>query len=95
MKTKKSPGFISLIDDTLKVHVFYESSDCDFRDNICISITEFCPDGEKVFRSGETNLFITSEQARELGRSLISAADSSENDCGGHADMKTSSGNDK
>jgi hypothetical protein len=83
MKTKNSPRFISLIDDTLKVHVFYESSDCDFKDNICISITEFCPDSEKVFRSGETNLFITSEQARELGRLLLSAAECSENDCDG------------
>ena len=84
MKKKNSPGYISLVDNTLKVHVFYESSDCDFKDNICISITEFCPESEKVFQSGETNLFITTEQAHELGRALISAAECSENDCGGN-----------
>ena len=81
MTQQDYPGSISLIDETLKVCVFYEKNDCDFRDNICISIIEDCPEDEKVFRSGETNLFITSVQARALANILQSAVDKSEANC--------------
>ncbi len=54
---------ISLLDDSLKVKVYFEESDRDFEDDICISFLEDCPEDEKIFRADETNIFITPDQA--------------------------------
>ena len=72
---------ISLLDDSLKVNIFFEVSDCEFGDNICIQIVEKCPDDEKVFRGDETNLFMTTEHARQLATALLKAADESDEYC--------------
>jgi len=68
---------INLLDDTLSVEVYYDQSDCEYEDNICISILEDCPDEEKVFRAGQTNLYLTRDQARKLGQALLAAAEES------------------
>ena len=68
---------ISLLDDTLSVDVYYDQADCEYEDNICLSILEDCPDEEKVFRAGQTNLYLTRDQARQLGWALLSAAEES------------------
>ena len=68
---------IYLLDETLSVKVYYDQVDCEYEDNICISILEDCPDEEKIFRAGETNIYLTREQARQLGRALLEAADES------------------
>ena len=68
---------IYLIDDTLSVEVYYDQNDCEYQDNICFSILEDCPDEEKVFRAGQTYLYLTREQARLLGRALLDAAEES------------------
>ena len=68
---------IYLLDNTLRVEVSYDNSDCDFEDNICIQIIEECPENEKVFVHDETNLFITPEQAIQLARLLSAAAQTS------------------
>ena len=34
---------VSLLDNTLKVNVFYDPADGDLRDNICVCIQEDCP----------------------------------------------------
>jgi len=68
---------INLLDDTLSVEVYYDQSDCEYEDNICVSILEDCPDEEKVFRAGQTNLYLTRDQARQLGQALLSAAEES------------------
>ena len=66
---------IYLLDDTLSVDIFYEQIDCEFDDCICVSILEDCPSDEKIFRAGETNVFLTREQARLLAQALLAAAD--------------------
>lgn len=68
---------IYLLDETLSVKVYYDQVDCEYEDNICISILEDCPDEEKIFRAGETNIYLTREQARQLGRALLEVADES------------------
>ena len=72
---------IYLLDDTLMVKIFYESKDCDFEDNICFSFYEDCPDEEKIFRAGQSNLYLTARQARQLARAFIAAAEASEKAC--------------
>ncbi len=72
---------ISLIDGTLKVNVYFEQIDCDYGDNVCLSIVEKCPDDEKVFRGDETNLYLTVKQARKLASALVNAAEDSEKYC--------------
>ncbi|MBP1701511.1 MAG: hypothetical protein H6Q38_618 [Chloroflexi bacterium] len=68
---------IYLLDDSLRVIVYYDQVDCEYEDNICVSILEYCPDDEKIMRAGETNIYLTREQARQLGRALLEAADES------------------
>jgi hypothetical protein len=68
---------INLLDDSLSVDVYYDQDDCEYEDNICISILEDCPDEEKIFRVGQTNLYLTREQARQLGQALLAAAEES------------------
>lgn len=68
---------VLLLDDSLKVNIFFEESDSIFEDNVCISIVENCPDEEKVFRGDKTVLYITAEQACQLARVLNIAAQAS------------------
>ncbi len=70
-----------LLDDTLSVEVFYEPKDKTFCDNICIRFWESCPEDEKVFKAGETNLFLTPGEARKLAELLARAAETSQKDC--------------
>ena len=80
---------IFLLEDSLRVEVYFESSDQDFEDNICISFYEDCPYPEKIFRAGETNIYLTPEQACRLGKALIEAAEHSEDACGESKRPKT------
>lgn len=72
---------ISLLDNSLKVNIFFERKDCDYGDNICVSIIEECPDDERVFRGDETNLYMTPQQARKLAAAFLQAAEASEQYC--------------
>jgi hypothetical protein len=65
---------ILLLDESLRVQIFYEDLDAEFKDNICISFQEDCPDEEKIFKVDETNIFLTPEQAQELADALNTAA---------------------
>jgi hypothetical protein len=65
---------IYLVDDTLKVEVFFEPSDQQFEDNICLCVEESCPEDEKLFRADEIHIYLTPKQARQLGLALIQAA---------------------
>lgn len=69
---------IYLLDKTLQIEIFYENEDQDLDDNICVKIIERCPPSEKIMRMGETHLFLTVEQARQLGETLLKAARHSE-----------------
>jgi hypothetical protein len=65
---------IYLVDDTLKIEVFYEPSDRQFEDDICLCIEESCPPEEKLFRADEVHIYLTPRQARQLGLALVQAA---------------------
>jgi len=69
---------IHLLDGTLEVDIFYECEDQDLDDNICISVVESCPPSEKLLRAGETHLYLTAAEARELGERLLAAANRSD-----------------
>jgi hypothetical protein len=66
--------FVLLLDNSLKVEVYCDDMDSEFEDNICVSFVEECPDDEKVFRADETNIYLTSKQAEQLGNLLVRAA---------------------
>lgn len=68
---------ILILDDTLKIKIFFDKTDCEYDDNICISILEDCPEDEKLFLHDETNIYLTPEQARRLANALLTAADES------------------
>ena len=68
---------VSLLNDSLHVKVFYEESGSGFNDNICVSFLEHCPEAEKIFKAGETNIFLTAKQARRLALALFGAAECS------------------
>ncbi|QRN82916.1 hypothetical protein JR338_10915 [Chloroflexota bacterium] len=69
---------IHLLDKTLQIEIFYECEDQDLEDNVCLTIVETCPPGEKILRAGETHLFLTPNEARALGEALLIAANRSD-----------------
>ena len=64
---------IYLLDNSLRVEIFFEQNDSNFTDNICISICEDCPEEEKLFRADETNMYITKQEAQQLITALLRA----------------------
>jgi len=42
-----------------------------------VRIKEECPEEEKIFYAGETNIYLTAEQARQLASLLTQIADQS------------------
>jgi hypothetical protein len=65
---------INLLDNSLKVDVFFETRDKEFEDNVCVRIAEDCPDDERLFRAGETNVYLTPQEACQLAEALQAAA---------------------
>jgi hypothetical protein len=72
---------IVLLDGGLKVSIFYEESDRDFDDDICIQMIEDCPDDEKILKFDETNIYITPDQACLLILALRRAMQSYRSSC--------------
>jgi hypothetical protein len=68
---------IELLDKTLQVEVRYACEDKDLADNICIKVSETCPEEEKVFVHDESHLYITKEQAQALADALLKAVEKS------------------
>lgn len=68
---------IPLLDESLRVQVFFDEPDCDYKDNICISFLEVCPEDEKIFIHDETNIFLTPAQAERFAGVLMVAAEQS------------------
>ena len=68
---------ISLLDNTLQVEIRYMCEDSDLEDNICMMISESCPDGEKIFVHDESHLYITKAQATALAKALLKAVEKS------------------
>ena len=74
---------LNILDDTLNIDVFYEDFDSAFCDNVCIRFWESCPDEERIFIHEETNIFLTTDQARSLALLLLEAAHKSDEYCSG------------
>ncbi len=68
---------ILLLDETLRIIVFYEAQDKSFDDNVCLCIEEDCPEEERLFREQMTNIYLTRAQARRLAEALLKAAETS------------------
>lgn len=68
---------ILLLDESLKVEIFYACEDADLADNICLKITEDCVDEVKIFRHDENHLYLTAAQARSLAEALLAAVEKS------------------
>ena len=66
---------IELLNGSLNVDIYFDKEDKEFNDNICISLKEYGPEDEKIFYAGETDIFITPDEARKLAEMLIAAAD--------------------
>ena len=64
---------VHLLDESLLVEVFYSCEDADLEDNICLKISESCPEEEKVFRHDESHLYLTRAQALSLAEALVEA----------------------
>ncbi len=68
---------ITLLDGSLKLHVFYEASDRAYEDDICLCFMEDSREQERLFRADEVNIYLTPEQAAliilELGRAVEAA----------------------
>ncbi len=74
---------IYLLDNSLKVEICFDQEDCEFDDNIRVTITEECPLDEKIFIADQTNLYLTPKQAIELADALHQAAHDSRLDSSG------------
>ena len=64
---------VTLLDGSLKLDVFYDSKDSQFDDHICLKFLEDCPEEEKIFYAGETNIYLTAEQAQQISDALLKA----------------------
>lgn len=69
---------ILLLDDSLKIEIFFSKEDNDLEDNICAVIEECCPEDEKIFKHEESHIYLTRKQARELAAALSNAVQESE-----------------
>ena len=68
---------IFLLDGTIEIEIFFDCTDHDLEDNICVKIFEKCTPAERLLLAGETNIFLTPDQARKLGTALLEAAGNS------------------
>jgi len=59
-----------LLDDTLHIKIFFEDTDQDLQDNVCVSIFESCPDEERILLHDETNIYLTPEDACRLAEQV-------------------------
>lgn len=64
-----------LLDGSLKVEIYFEQTDSDYADNICLCLQEDCPDDEKILIADETNIYLTTKEARALALALNQAAE--------------------
>ena len=69
---------IWILDDSIRIRVFYAQDDCDLEDNICLEIFESCPKDEKIFKTDEVHIFLKKEEALQIARALNQAVDNSQ-----------------
>jgi hypothetical protein len=68
---------ITLLDNSLKLTIYYDDNDHEYEDNICLHFEEDCPEAERLFRIEDTSFYVTPEQAAlivlQLSRALEAA----------------------
>lgn len=69
---------IHLLDHSMHLDIYIDSADAGFEDDVCLRFIEDCPEDEKVFYGGETQLYITRAQAREIRDALNAVLDESD-----------------
>ncbi|MFL7840446.1 MAG: hypothetical protein ACK2T4_06180 [Candidatus Promineifilaceae bacterium] len=72
---------VILFDGGLTVKIFYDETDSEYEDAVCIQMIEDCPEDEKVLKFDETNLYITPDQACLLILALQRAMDNYRDTC--------------
>lgn len=72
---------ISILDKSLVIDIYYDESDSEFDDDICIRFKEDCPEDEKIFENDITNIYITPEQACLLQLALQRAIKKHQTTC--------------
>jgi hypothetical protein len=68
---------IEILNGSLKIDVYFDKNDKEYDDNICMCLKESGPEDEKILYAGETDIFITPDEARKLAEMLIAAAETS------------------
>lgn len=66
---------VKILDNTITFEAFVDNDDAEFEDDVCLRFTETCPEEEKVFYAGESNLYVTREQARKIALEILKALD--------------------
>lgn len=64
---------VKILDDTISIEVFIDKEDAGFEDDVCLRFTETCPEEEKVFYGGETSLYLTRKQAKQIASEILKA----------------------
>jgi hypothetical protein len=68
---------LEILNGSMQLDIYFDKSDREYDDNICVCIKEACPEDEKIMYATETNIYLTSDQARTLAEMLQKAADQS------------------
>ena len=69
---------IELLGGCLMVDIFFEVTDTEFDDNVCLRFTEPCSPDERLFKADETNIFLTAVEARQVAHTLLKIAEESD-----------------
>ena len=69
---------IELLGGCLVMDIFFEENDSEFDDNVCLRFTEPCSTEEWLFKVGETNIFLTAVEARQVAQTLLKIAEESD-----------------
>jgi len=69
---------IELLRGALLLQIHLEKTDIEYDDNICLCFEEPCHEDEHIFRGDQTNLYLTSSEARILAKALLAVADESD-----------------
>jgi hypothetical protein len=69
------PEAITLLDGEMKIRVFFEIPEEDYKDNVHLSLSEDCPEERALLRGDEVAFSMTSQEARKLAQRLVQAAD--------------------
>ena len=69
---------IELLGGCLVMDIFFEENDSEFDDNVCLRFIEPCSTEEWLFKAGETNIFLTAVEARQVAQTLLKIAEESD-----------------